>query len=149
MPYMETLYLASRPRTFLENLLPSRQRGLVARTVGREGVEERLAETLRIGGEEALGRLRDEARTVAPLLGLEEQFRTLDGLIGALLRSRPSALTNPAARAHAAGEPYDPSRLPRFESLFAALRAGAWPDRPDAAALPPAFLNSAFLNSAF
>jgi hypothetical protein len=149
MPYMESLYLASRPRTFLENLLPSRKRGLVARTVGREGVEERLAEMLRVGGEEGLNRLRDEARTVAPLLGLEEQFRTLDGLIGALLRSRPSELKNPAARAYAAGEPYDPSRLPRFEALFAALRGGAWPDRPDSAALPLAFLNTTFLNAAF
>ena len=149
MPYMETLYLASRPRTFLENLLPSRQRGLVARTVGREGIEERLAETLRVGGEEALGRLRDEARTVAPLLGLDEQFRTLDGLIGALLRSRPSDLKNPAARAYAAGEPYDPVRLPRFEALFAALRSGVWPDRPDGAASPPAFLNAAFFDAYF
>lgn len=92
MPYMGSLYLASRPRAFLENLLPSRRRDLVSRTVGREGVEERLAETLRVGGEEALNRLRDEARVVASLLGLEEQFRTLDGLIGALLRSRPAAL---------------------------------------------------------
>ena len=52
MPYMGSLYLASRPRAFLENLLPSRTRGLVSRTVGREGVEERLAETLRVGGED-------------------------------------------------------------------------------------------------
>lgn len=149
MPYMETLYLASRPRTFLENLLPSRRRSLVARTVGQEEVEARLTEMLRTGGEEALNRLRDEARAIAPLLGFDEQYTTLDGLIGALLRSRPSDLKNPAARAYAAGEPYDPSRLPRFESLFAALRAGAWPDRPDNAAEPPAFLNAAFFDAYF
>ena len=143
LPYMGTLFLASRPRAFLENLLPSRARGGVARTVGREGVEERLAGVLRSGGEEALGRLRDEARAVAPLLGLEEQARTLDGLAGALLRSRPSdGLTAPAARAYAAGQPYDPARLPLFEALFAALRAGTWPDRPDAA-----FQNAAFQNN--
>ena len=129
MPYMGTLFLASRARAFLENLLPSRRRELVARTVGREGVEERLAETLRVGGEGALGRLRDEARAVAPLLGLEEQFRILDRLAGALLRSRPSDLTVPAARAYAAGEPYDPARLPLFEALFAALRSRTWPSR--------------------
>jgi hypothetical protein len=154
MPYMGRLFLASRPRAFLENLLPSRKRELVARTVGREGVEERLAETLRAGGEEALNRLRDEARSVAPLLGLDEQFRLLDSLIAALLRSRPSDLKAPSARAYAAGEPYDPARLPLFEALFAALRAGVWPDRPAAAALPPAsqadaFIDTSFQNAAF
>lgn len=149
MPYMGSLYLASRPRAFLENLLPSRTRDLVSRTVGREGVEERLAETLRVGGEEALNRLRDEARAVAPLLGLEEQFRTLDGLIGGLLRSRPSALKSPTARAYAAGEPYDPVRLPLFDALFAALRSGVWPDRPNAAGETPAFQNTAFQFAAF
>jgi len=149
LPYMGALFLASRPRAFLENLLPSRSRDLVAKTVGREGVEERLAEILRVGGEEALGRLRDEARALAPALGLEEQARALDGLAAALLRSRPAELRTPAARAYAAGRPYDPARLPLFEVLFAALRAGAWRDRLDAAALPPAFGNAAFFDAYF
>ena len=149
MPYMGTLYLASRPRMFLENLLPSRQRGLVARSVGRAEVEVRLAEMLRVGGEEALNRLRDEARSVAPLLGFELQLRVLDGLVGALLRSRTADLQTPAARAYAAGEPYDPLRLPVFEALFAALRIGTWPVRPNAATLPPAFQNAAFFDAYF
>ena len=149
MPYMGGLHLASRPRAFLENLLPSRSRGLVARSVGREGVEERLAETLRVGGEKALNRLRDEARAVAPLLGLEEQARTLDGLAAALLRSRPSDLKTPTARAYAAGQPYDPARLPLLAALFAALRSGTWPERPDAAAHPSAFANAAFFDAYF
>lgn len=149
MPYMDSLYLASRPRAFLENLLPSRKRELVAKTVGREGVEERLVETLRASGEEALNRLRDEARALAPLLGLEKQFRLLDSLIAGLLRSRPSDLKAQVARAYAAGEPYDPTRLPLFEALFAALRAEVWPDRPDAAAMPPASQTRAFQTPAF
>jgi len=149
MPYMGSLYLASRPRAFLENLLPSRRRGGVSGTVGQTEVERRLAETLRAGGEVALNRLRDEARAVAPELGLGDQFRLLEGLIGALLRSRPAELTSPSARAYAAGEPYDPLRLPLFESLMAALRAGAWPDRPDRAAAPTAFQNAAFFDAYF
>ena len=149
MPYMGTLHLASRPRTFLENLLPSRQRGLVARSVGRTEVEERLAEMLRVGGEEALNRLRDEARVVTPQLGFAAQFRVLDGLIGALLRSRTADLKTPAARAYAAGEPYDALRLPVFESLFAALRSATWPNRPDSSARPPAFQNAAFFDAYF
>ena len=149
MPYMRSLYLASRSRAFLENLKPSRRRGGVSGTVGQAEVERRLAETLRAGGEGALNRLRDEARVAAPALGLGEQFRLLEGLIGALLRSRTAALTSPPARAYAAGEPYDPLRLPLFESLLAALRASAWPDRPDRAASAPAFQNVAFFDAYF
>jgi hypothetical protein len=143
-PYMGALFLASRPRTFLENLLPSRRSDRVSKTVGPEDVERRLAEMLRISGEDALNQLRDQARTVAPDLALEDQFRELDSLIGALMRSRPAVLFAPAARAYAAGEPYDPHRLPIFEALLAALRAASQPSRPDGAAAPPAFHNVAF-----
>jgi hypothetical protein len=149
MPYMGSLFLASRPRAFLENLLPSRGRNAVAKTVGREEVERRLAELLRISGDIALNRLRDEARRIAPKLGLNGQFRQLDGLIAALLRSRPADLKSPAARAYAAGEPYDPNRLAVFGTLFAALRNGAWPHREDRAAQPPAFYNAAFFDAYF
>ena len=149
MPYMGSLYLASRPRAYLENLLPSRRREKAAKTVGQEDVERRLAETLQIGGENALNRLRDEARSVAPALRLAEQFHVLDGLISAMLRSRPAALQSPVARAYAAGEPYDPRRLPLFDTLFAALRARGAADRPDRAARPPAFQNAAFFDAYF
>ncbi|MGH9437661.1 MAG: Fic family protein [Terriglobia bacterium] len=149
MPYMGSLYLASRPRAFLENLLPSRGRDAVAKTVGRKEVERRLAELLRISGEDALNRLRDEARKTAPELGLQEQFRMLDGMIGALLRTRTGRLKTPSAGAYAAGEPYDPTRLPVFEALFTDLRNGAWSRRPDNAREPPAFFNAAFFDAYF
>ena len=148
-PYMGTLHLASRPRAFLENLLPSRGRDAIAKTVGREEVERRLAEMLRIGGGGRLNEIRDEARRIAPQLGLEPQFRTLDSLIGALLRTRPATLTAPAARAYAVGEPYDPARLPVLEALFTMLRERDFPRRPDHAAEPPAFYNAAFFDAYF
>jgi hypothetical protein len=148
-PYMGTLFLASRPRTFLENLLPSRQTDRVSKTVGREEVERRLAEMLRVSGEDVLNQLRDQARAVAPELGLEQQFGLLDSLIGALMRSRPAELIAPAARAYAAGEPYDPHRLPVFDALFAGLRAASPGSRPDRAAEPPAFHNVAFFDAYF
>ncbi len=148
-PYMGTLFLASRPRTFLENLLPSRQTNKVAKTVGREEVERRLADMLRISGEDALNQLRDQARAVASALGLEEQFRILEGLIGALLQSRPTELTTPVGRAYAAGEPYDPNRLPVFEALLAGLRATSAVNRPDGAAELPGFYNVAFFDAYF
>jgi hypothetical protein len=149
MPYMGSLFLASRPRTFLENLLPSRQSDKVAKTVGREDVERRLADMLRVSGEAAVNELRDQARAIAPILGLEDQFQILDNLIAALMRSRPAELSTPVGRAYATGEPYDPNRLPLFEALFAALRAIPLPDRLDHAAVPPAFYNVAFFDAYF
>ncbi len=98
MPYMGSLFLASRPRAFLENLLPSRRSNKVSKTVGRQGVEQRLAETLRNSGEVSLNQLRDQARALAPVLGLKEQFRILEGLMVALLRSRSTDLSAPTAR---------------------------------------------------
>ena len=149
-PYMGTLYLASRPRTFLENLLLSRQSDKIKKTVGRDGVEARLADMLRISGDDAINQLRDQARAIAPVLGLEEQFRTLDSLAGALLGSRPArSLSAPAALAYAAGEPYDPNRLPVFEALLAGLRSTSVVNRPDNAAEPPAFHNAAFFDAYF
>jgi hypothetical protein len=149
MPYMGALHLASRARAFLENLVPSRERENVAASVGRAELERRLADMLRVGGEDAVNRLRDEARTVAPLLGLEPQRQVLDGIVAALLRSRPAELSAPTARAYAAGEPYDPARLPPFEALFTALREATPPARPDRAAEPPAFFNVAFFDAYF
>ncbi len=149
MPFMGSLYLASRPRAFLENLSPSRRRERVAKAVERAEVERRLAELLRSGGEEALNRLRDEARALTPEMGAEDQFRLLESLIGALLRSRPSSLTSDVARAYAAGELYDPQRLPTLSSLLAALRSQTWPRRPDRAAAPLDWQNAAFFNAYF
>ena len=148
-PYMQVLYLASRARAYLENLLPSRQRGLAAKTVGQAEVERRLTELLSISGEDAVNQLRDQARAIAPALGLEEQFRTLDGLIGALMRSRTAPLTTNAARAYADGEPYDAERLLVFQALFEGLRATSWPNRLDASAAAPAFYNVAFFDAYF
>lgn len=147
--YMGSLFISSRPRAFLENLLPSRRGGKSAKTIDRKEVEIRLAEILQVEGEESLNRLRDRARAVAKQLGFDDQFRTLDSLVGALLGTRKATLTAPAARAYAAGEPYDPNRLPVFQALFASLRARSWPNLPDKAATAPAFHNAAFFDAYF
>jgi hypothetical protein len=148
-PYMQALHLASRPRAYLENLLPSRQRDKVAKTVGQGEVERRLIDMLQISGEDAVNQLRDQARTIAPTLGLEEQFSTLNDLIGALMRSRSASLVTNAARAYADGEPYDADRLPVFQALFEGLRSTSWPNRRSQSTTPPAFYNVAFFDAYF
>ncbi len=121
-PFLTGLFLSATARAYLENLRPSRARGgLVARTLGRVGIEERLDALIRRSGEDAANRLRDDIRTTAPRLGLEAEATALDDLIGSLLGTRQVALTAPAAEARRRGRPFDPDRLALFRTLHAAL----------------------------
>jgi hypothetical protein len=143
------LHIASRPRALLEVLRPSRARATVARGLPRARVEEELERELRIAGKGKLNRIRDQARSLAPLLGAESEFQVLDGIIGALLGTRPSALTAPAAVARAAGEPYDTARLDRFQTLHAALVRWIPRPRPDPLVNEVEFTNIAFFDAYF
>jgi hypothetical protein len=111
-PFLGGLYLSSTPRAFLENMRASRARGgQVARTLSRKEIEERLDSLLRRGGEAAITKLRDDIRALAPKLGLIEEARALDELIGALLGTREDTMHSPAGKARRIGRPYDPDRL--------------------------------------
>lgn len=123
-PFIGGLFISSTARAFLDNLVPSRQgkRG-VRRTLGREQVEQRLDDLARRNGADALNRLRDEARALAPRIGREAEFEAFDRLIGALQGTREDDLVSPRARARHAGAPYDPDRLHLFELLYRELRA--------------------------
>ena len=122
-PFLGELFLSSTARAFLENMRPSRARGgLVGRTLGRVEIEERLEDYIRRSGEEAANRLRDEIRTLASSLDLEEEASTLDAMIGAMLGTREAELTAPPAIARRLGRPYDPDRLVLFQTLHSALR---------------------------
>ena len=88
-PFIGGLYLSSTARTYLENMRPSRARGgLVARTLTRREIEERLDTLIRRSGEDGANRLRDEVRALAPELDMQEKAAELDALIGSLLGSR-------------------------------------------------------------
>lgn len=115
------LYFPSLPRVLLENLAVSR--GKVKKSVGKAEVEQRLIATYEARGEEALGTLRDQARALAPELGLEREFAILDGLIGAVLGTRTAEMSTPTGKAMAAKIPYDADRLALFERLAAGLRS--------------------------
>lgn len=143
------VHLASRARALLESLKPSRARVGVARGLPRARIEEELERDLRGGGADALNRLRDEARDLAPALHAEREFDLLHDIVGGLLRTRPVKLTAAVALARAAGLPYDPDRLQLFQSLLVSLRAlppHAVVARPEAA---NAFLHGAFFDAYF
>jgi hypothetical protein len=122
-PFIGGLFLSSTARAWLENARPSRARGgLVARTLGRRELEERLDTLIRRSGKAAAKRLRDDIAAVAPALGLAEEAAALDAMIGSLLGTREAALSAPAAVARQRGRPFDPDRLVLFRTLHTALR---------------------------
>ncbi len=123
-PFMETLFLSCPARAFLENLCKRR-----SRTLSRHDIEIRLEKLLQGAGEQALLQLRDEARRIYPQLGLEKEFKILDGLIGALLGTRLTPITSSIAKARSQGMPYDPKRLDLFQKLYESLAETNTPDR--------------------
>lgn len=142
------LLMAGPARVALDNLRPSRARSGVARTLRREELEERLDRLARTRGDDALNQLRDEARTVAGLLGAEDTLAELDRLIGAMLGTQDAELRTPSARARRAGLGYDADRLVLFEVLRAEL-ASQQPAARDAPADPErlfAFFEAYFSN---
>lgn len=150
LPFAGGARLSSTARAFLENIQPSRSRdGAVPRTLSKTEIEERLDAIIRRGGEEAINKLRDDARTVATRLGLEEEYRKLDALIGSLLGTREGQVESKLASARLSGKPYDPDRIALFESLFTALRNTAPVHRPASALSPQENANLSFFEAYF
>jgi hypothetical protein len=129
-PFMGNLYLSSPARAYLENMRKSRVRkGNVARTFSKRELEEKLEGLLQSAGAEALKQLRDNARGIAPLLGMEKEGKELDALIGTLLGTRTVPTLSPLTTARVQGNPYDPKRLDLFQKLYEALANTSLPTR--------------------
>ena len=124
IPYLGT-WLAGPVRKLLDNLGPSRARNGPARTLGKAGVEAALESLCSTHGEESLNHIRDQARTLAPILEREKEFEVLNGLIAALLRTRQTKLGTVQGRARAAGAPLDIDCIDRLLILANHLQAQA------------------------
>jgi hypothetical protein len=123
-PFMGGLFLSSWPRRFLDNMRPSRTRVGISRTLSAAEMEQQLRAILVNQGESQLGRLRDDARRLAPELGAAAQLAHLDSMIAALLGTREDTfLLTANARATRIGRGWDEARLPLFDELLAALSA--------------------------
>ena len=132
MPFLQGLFMSSRPRAFIENLQISRSRSSIAKVLSRTDIEERLDRICQIRGADALNQLRDDARTVSLSLHMEDPFQKLNKIISAILRTRPAGeLVSPQARATSLGVPYDPQRLETFNRLFACLTQSQLPMRKE------------------
>ena len=143
------LRVSSLPRALLENFKQD-ARASTARTLPIDEIERRLEQLLQDGGEAQLNRVRDRARAIAVALGWRAEFDRLDGAVGALLGTRPAdGVTGAAARARAAGEPFDPTCLERLHLLVGELKARALQGRPDAFVSPEHVRHKAFFESYF
>lgn len=121
--FIDGLRLSSPARAYLENIRPSRSRGeVIRRTLTRGEIEESLEKLLRFHGESALQRIRDEARSLAPLLNLQKESTLLDQIIGALLGTKNASMKSEVGRARLNKQPYDPERLVLFETLHRELK---------------------------
>jgi len=143
------LHLASPARYLLENLSASRARAGMARALPKGEVERFLVRQYDTAGEERLNGLRDQARALIEPLGAEKAFQQLDGLVGALLRTRQAALATPGGLALAAGEPIDSACVDRLNTLFAHLRQTPMPRRVDRGPGTPAVTATAFIEAYF
>lgn len=142
------LHWSSRPRMVLENL--SRTTAREPRSAGRERVESLLVDVLAASGEQALNRLRDDARALAPALGKENELVVLDRIVAALLGTRAKGeLRTKAGHLVARGTPADKERLERFELLADELRHVVLPTLQDIAGAGLAKRNFAFFESYF
>jgi len=124
-PMRSGLFISSPARMLVENMLPSRARNGVARTVSRQEIEKALVQRLRINGEAGLNQLRDDIKAVGVALNLEAQSNELDGMIGTLLGTRDVALSSPLAVSHKVGMPFDSNRVDLFNKLHDVLRGRA------------------------
>ena len=119
-------------RSWLENLQRTKGTGEESKTLSREQLEEKIEAFLRVKGEEALNRVRDRAKEIAPLLGMEKEQEQLNQLITDLIGTGLSKnLVSAVARARVLGEPVDPDRIQLFEILYEGLVKREYPDYPD------------------
>jgi Fic family protein len=122
-PFINTLFISSRPRAFLENLQKSRARVDIPKTVSRHFIEEQLEKICNLHGIEELNKLRDQARALAVPLNMQSEYKVLGKLIGALLGSRTAdVLSTKIAKARAKGQPFDKNRIELFGKLMAGIK---------------------------
>lgn len=122
MPFAGGLYIASPERAWLENLRPTKAQGGFSRVVTQERLEELLDQQIRLYGEDALRERINALHSLAKAHGFSAEAERFQKLAGTILGTRADgALKTERAIRRAAGFPFDPERIARFERLFEGL----------------------------
>ena len=125
LPFMEGLFIASPARVVLENAVPSRAIGGISRSLSRAELEEYLDRIIKDNGEDAINKLRDEMRTLAPKIGLNAEFDMVNKLISTLLQTHDGKMESKGGQARSQGLPFDSHRIELFAKLYAELEKTA------------------------
>ncbi len=125
----DDFYAPSRARALLENLKPTRMRNGIQRNLSAEELEEYLVTLLDSGGDQNFNEIRDQARTLAPKLDAQNEFKELDRLMGALLGTQKAKFASRAAVVRSSNGDRDCAE--RLQILFSHLKTLTFPDRPD------------------
>jgi hypothetical protein len=125
MPFMGNLFMASPARLVLENASPSRAAGGVSRGLTRAELEEYLDNIIKEKGEAAVNKIRDDARKLAPELGLQKEFEIVNKLISSLLQTHEGKMKSKAGLARSRGFPFDSRRALLFAKLYSELERTA------------------------
>ena len=150
IPYLDGLFISNPARAYLENLQLGYVRNGISKCLPQAELERRLEKKLLANGEKELNHLRDQAREIAADLKMDNEFRLLDIIIGAILSTREAeTLQSETAKAWAAGEPYDSQRIELFTSLFEHLANKDFKHYPDINSAETAYKNFAFFESYF
>lgn len=122
IPFMG-MHISGEHRYMLENMQLSRKSGDESRVLPPNVIENKLEQILLTGGEDRLNEYRDELRAVADELGMHQEFAKINNIISALLSTHDAkVLTTDSAKAIAAGNPFDATRVELFEVLFDAIK---------------------------
>ncbi len=148
--FSSELMVSQRERALLENLQVSRQTGADSKTLAYPQIEEKLEKIIRVNGEDELNAVRDRAREISEVIGMQKEFTKLNKIISALLTTRSAKeLKSPVAAARAEGLPYDPARIQLFETLFRALKQQEFKNREEQNTTTQDYRNFAFYESYF
>ena len=148
--FYENLYVSQEARAYLENMQQTRKQGEESKTLSQEQIEEKLDSFIRVKGEAAFNAMRDKAREIAPILGMEKEFKKLNKLMSDILGTGISRnLKSGVARSRVLGDPIDPDRIELFEILYADLADQTFPDYTDKNNTARSYQNFAFFESYF
>ncbi|TDO21302.1 Fic family protein [Pedobacter duraquae] len=144
------LFVSQQARALLENMQETRKPGPQSKTLTLPEIEDILEKVINAKGEDGLNLLRDQAKEISTIIGLEKEFVHLNKLIGAMLRTNSAVqLTSPGSRARAQGIPYDAKRNELFINLFVELKQKEFTPVPDPNLSVKAFRNFAFFDAYF
>lgn len=120
MRFNPVMLASNVARQCLENLAIVRPRkNAIAKTLGAQWVETRLIHELGTRGEAGLNALRDEAKDLAQVMGLEREYKFLYKMVSAILstHSVEGILNTGVGIAHAKGVPFDDNRVQLFRAF--------------------------------